>query len=545
MQPTSSLSSFSTSSPGLTFTVMTQTGRFISELEAVLEFLRKNGLKESESALKEDMIEKTQLGSFNFEKFLFELPPVRIPASLRLRDFDVGIGGEGSRGDSESGSENEFVSLGSSTSDVCSSEFINPYGLRSASQANSESSSERLSQFGTARDYPDFDMQNDLFWCDEKDDNCFMTPSFQGAGYYCSPSEDKFVMSSETRRQYGSPENTYRRHEGFVETSNDYFENPCLLNNALDEESEAQAKDYISCKIEDLQRGLEEDKGSVSLCKCHSEGCQIYFKDPVDNIYSNSKQSDFDDFQLKHRDLCSYWNIDPKHEENKRTDYSSEKIFNSDSIEGFKNLSEFIPNVLDHEVGDGREIYGEVEEARAPAFGEVDDDELLMYSQPEDEYEVFSLRIIHRKNRTGFEETKDIPIVLNSVIAGRYYVIEYLGSAVFSKVVQAHDLHTGVDVCLKIIKNNKDYFDQSLDEIKLLKFVSKNDPTDECHILRLYDYFYHQEHLFIVCELLKANLYEFQKFNQESGGEAYFTLSRLQVRMMFPTVVGEQFLDPN
>lgn len=38
-----------------------------------------------------------------------------------------------------------------------------------------------------------------------------------------------------------------------------------------------------------------------------------------------------------------------------------------------------------------------------------------------------------------------------------------------------------------------------------------------------------QEHLFIVCELLKANLYEFQKFSRESGGEAYFTLRRLQV----------------
>ncbi|PKI39556.1 hypothetical protein CRG98_040026 [Punica granatum] len=86
-----------------------------------------------------------------------------------------------------------------------------------------------------------------------------------------------------------------------------------------------------------------------------------------------------------------------------------------------------------------------------------------------------------------------------------------------------------MDVCLKIIKNDKDFFDQSLDEIKLLKLVNKHDPGDDHHILRLYDYFYHQEHLFIVCELLRANLYEFQKFNQESGGEAYFTLSRLQV----------------
>jgi serine/threonine protein kinase len=94
--------------------------------------------------------------------------------------------------------------------------------------------------------------------------------------------------------------------------------------------------------------------------------------------------------------------------------------------------------------------------------------------------------------RTGFEEDKNFHVVLNSVIAGRYHVTEYLGSAAFSKAIQAHDLHTGVDVCIKIIKNNKDFFDQSLDEIKLLKYVNKHDPGDKYHILRLYDYFYYR-----------------------------------------------------
>uniref|UniRef100_A0A2P2MI51 Uncharacterized protein LOC8289105 n=1 Tax=Rhizophora mucronata TaxID=61149 RepID=A0A2P2MI51_RHIMU len=146
----------------------------------------------------------------------------------------------------------------------------------------------------------------------------------------------------------------------------------------------------------------------------------------------------------------------------------------------------------------------------------------------EDEFETFNLRIVHRKNRTGFEEDKNFHVVLNSVIAGRYHATEYLGSAAFSKAIQAHDLHTGIDVCVKIIKNNKDFFDQSLDEIKLLKYVNKHDPADKYHILRLYDYFYYREHLLIVCELLKANLYEFHKFNRESGGEVYFTMPRLQ-----------------
>lgn len=146
----------------------------------------------------------------------------------------------------------------------------------------------------------------------------------------------------------------------------------------------------------------------------------------------------------------------------------------------------------------------------------------------EDDFETFNLKVVHRKNRTGFEEEKDFPVVINAVIAGRYHVTEYLGSAAFSKAIQAHDMHTGMDVCMKIIKNNKDFFDQSLDEVKLLKYINRHDPGDEHHILRLYDYFYHREHLFIVCELLRANLYEFHKYNRESGGEVYFTMPRLQ-----------------
>lgn len=37
-----------------------------------------------------------------------------------------------------------------------------------------------------------------------------------------------------------------------------------------------------------------------------------------------------------------------------------------------------------------------------------------------------------------------------------------------------------------------------------------------------------QEHLFLVCELLRANLYEFQKYNRESGDAPYFTMPHVQ-----------------
>jgi len=58
-------------------------------------------------------------------------------------------------------------------------------------------------------------------------------------------------------------------------------------------------------------------------------------------------------------------------------------------------------------------------------------------------------------------------------------------------------------VCMKIIKNDKDFFDQSMDEIKLLNFINVNTDVDETNVLKLIDYFYHKEHLIIVTELLK------------------------------------------
>jgi len=143
-------------------------------------------------------------------------------------------------------------------------------------------------------------------------------------------------------------------------------------------------------------------------------------------------------------------------------------------------------------------------------------------------YDSFNLRVVFERDKTGFEESKEFPIRMNSVIAARYQILEYLGSAAFSRAVQCLDLETNKLVCMKIIKNDKDFFDQSLDEIKLLKYINVNGDVDDHCVLRLYDYFYHKEHLIIVTELLRDNLYEFSKYNRECGDEPYFTLGHLQ-----------------
>ncbi|XP_024177338.2 LOW QUALITY PROTEIN: mitogen-activated protein kinase pmk-3-like [Rosa chinensis] len=477
----------------------------VSDVQAVLEFLKKNGFSEAESALREDMIEKGDLGSFDYEKFLFPMvpapPPVRIPASFQRSKVPGLVEVSSSR---SSSGDDEFVSVGSSSTNRCSSEFTNPYGIRSTSPGSSKASSDRFSQFGTARDYHDFDMQNDLFWHDEKDDADFMTPCFDGVDFFGCPTEDKFIMTSDTDKNNEDLLGLHHKSEAFrSEISLDYLDKKCLTNISSTDAKGVCVTDYCQFEMKhQLKGGSEEEPAGERL-----------------------KETDLD---ISHVNVLGFPSVNRIR---KSSNYSPKRSSTKGWLENVKGSSDLHGKIAEKDIRPDGIDSSEVgnsdvnEESHDP---DEDIDEVSMYKTDENEYEVFDLRVIHRKNRTGFEANKDLPIVLKTIVAGRYYITEYLGSAAFSRVVQAHDLHTGVDVCLKIIKNDKDFFDQSLDEIKLLKFVNKYDPGDERHILRLYDYFYHQEHLFIVCELLKANLYEFQKFSRESGGEAYFTFRRLQ-----------------
>jgi serine/threonine protein kinase len=82
-------------------------------------------------------------------------------------------------------------------------------------------------------------------------------------------------------------------------------------------------------------------------------------------------------------------------------------------------------------------------------------------------------------------------------------------------------------VCLKVIKNTKDFFDQSLDEIKILELLRQTGQCHQNHIIEMKSFFYHREHLIIVTELLRQNLFEFGKFILDNDEEPYFTLPRL------------------
>ena len=156
------------------------------------------------------------------------------------------------------------------------------------------------------------------------------------------------------------------------------------------------------------------------------------------------------------------------------------------------------------------------------------DDGLYPLESEKIKYDCYNLKVVYDRERTGFEENKEFPVIIDSVIAGRYQVMEYLGSAAFSKALQCLDIHTKELVCVKVITNNKDYVDQSVDEIKILRLINCNGNPDEKNFLKVFDWFYYKEHLFIVTELLRDNLYEFYRYNREHETEIYFTLGKLQ-----------------
>lgn len=153
------------------------------------------------------------------------------------------------------------------------------------------------------------------------------------------------------------------------------------------------------------------------------------------------------------------------------------------------------------------------------------------------ELEIYHLPIIYKAHQTGFEPTKDLVLQPDTVFAGNYYVQGELGSAAFSTAYRCVDLNSGKkgddgetyydEVCLKVIKNTKDFFDQSLDEIKILELLRQTNQCHENNILEMKTFFYHKEHLIIVTELLRQNLFEFGKYITDNDEPQYFTRSRL------------------
>ncbi|XP_048542228.1 serine/threonine-protein kinase pakD-like isoform X1 [Triticum urartu] len=463
------------------------------------------------------------------------LPPLRLGASYYASDG----AGAALASPASSSSSDAFLSTTSTPSGL-----LNPYGVWSPPRAPSEAS-----EFGTAREYDTTDLFFGENWL--YDDLLFhREPEISGKSGD-GDEEDKFIVDPDVG-EIG--DDSSRRHERSKSNAEAYTSPPCSCCHGEMEHKNGRefARDSWSAVygryqiMDDLTEVLDECGADAHQFRRNVNDDATLKGGPlVDSRSGDDQEFDLSALEKELQVLSPYLSEDANAANNHRFnhDFRVNDELNIDLITDDKIVDdkEFLkdsysvhpfPEISIPEDIYGMEDFGPADTNVQNAAHNIDEGPKteidLASSIFHQEYEEFELRIFHRKNRTGFEENKDFPIVVDSVVAGRYRITEYLGSAAFSRVVQAHDLRTGMDVCLKIIKNDKDFFDQSLDEIKLLKFVNKHDPADAHHILRLYDFFYYQEHLFIVTELLRANLYEFQKYNQESSDEVYFSLPRIQ-----------------
>jgi hypothetical protein len=147
-------------------------------------------------------------------------------------------------------------------------------------------------------------------------------------------------------------------------------------------------------------------------------------------------------------------------------------------------------------------------------------------------FDCFDLKIVYERGRTGFEDTKEIDFTPGMLIAVRVLLHWHAQSNMLCNVrprVATNSFNSWTALCLaarfsvsilpmivtsvsrllsfwpanasgslvifsklllQVIKNSKDFFDQSLDEIKLLKLLQQHDPDDRKNVLQLHDFFY-------------------------------------------------------
>lgn len=273
------------------------------------------------------------------------------------------------------------------------------------SRANSDASSDRLSQFGTACEYNDYDLQNDLYWYDDKDEGHFLTPSFQGSEPFGCPTEDKFITNLESQEYLDNSENFNGTHDIFRSDSNvDYSDKPSLYDMAFANEGQ---------KLHVFESRHFDEEGQCERFKGKEEDSTPCGGGLMYGSYLNLQSNDAIGFKLKDVEgVCSEDHSGTKHIANASSNRYATKHTPDDSVDRPRSSSdlhkgdcgeEFIFENIDEneevddpiengDIGNPEAVGGQGEES-------VFADEILMQENREDEYEIFDLRIIHRRNR--------------------------------------------------------------------------------------------------------------------------------------------------
>ncbi|XP_050438953.1 dual specificity tyrosine-phosphorylation-regulated kinase 2-like [Adelges cooleyi] len=99
----------------------------------------------------------------------------------------------------------------------------------------------------------------------------------------------------------------------------------------------------------------------------------------------------------------------------------------------------------------------------------------------------------------------------------RYELLKVIGKGSFGQVVKAYDHKLNEYVALKIVRNEKRFYRQAQEEIRILEHLRKQDVNNLMNIIHMFDSFTFRKHMCITFELLSINLYELIKKNKYQG----------------------------
>ncbi|XP_049804555.1 dual specificity tyrosine-phosphorylation-regulated kinase 2-like [Schistocerca nitens] len=126
--------------------------------------------------------------------------------------------------------------------------------------------------------------------------------------------------------------------------------------------------------------------------------------------------------------------------------------------------------------------------------------------------------IIGSPNNNSYDNEQGSYIhVPHDHVAYRYEVLKVIGKGSFGQVVKAYDHKNHEHVALKMVRNEKRFYRQAHEEIRILQHLRKQDKDNTMNIIHMFDSFTFRNHMCITFELLSINLYELIKKNKFQG----------------------------